>query len=121
MIPGLCTENFLKVCLNIRTYTETDGFYMSTLRTISLLVYRRLRSTTFEIGISTEARSKLSYRGCYIEGSVGVSLNTKVYREQEETNAYEVSLTIYDDEKSHPLRMIFGSNCHWNISYVWNS
>ena len=66
------------------------------------------QSKSFEIEISMEARTKLSYSGCYVEASVGVSVSSKNYREQEETNAHEVSLTIYDDESTDTIVQEYG-------------
>lgn len=66
------------------------------------------QSKSFEIGISIESRNKLSCSGFFIESSIGVSVSTKVYREQEETHAHEVSLTIYDDESTDTIVQEYG-------------
>jgi len=66
------------------------------------------QSKSFEIGISIESRNKLSFSGFFIESSIGISVNTKVYREQEETHAHEVSLTIYDDESTDTIVQEYG-------------
>ena len=66
------------------------------------------QSKSFEIGISIESRNKLSFRGFFIESSIGISVSTKVYREQEETHAHEVSLTIYDDDSTDTIVQEYG-------------
>ena len=67
---------------------------------------KHTKSVEIEIGL--EARTKLSYGGCYMEASIGLSTSSKNYREQEETNAYIISYTIYDDESTDTIVQEYG-------------
>ncbi len=55
-------------------------------------------SSSVSIGIESETKAKLMAGGAYIEGSLELSLNTKIYAEMSASNTIETSYTIRDDD-----------------------
>ncbi|MHA1945283.1 MAG: hypothetical protein ACW97W_04185 [Candidatus Hodarchaeales archaeon] len=55
-------------------------------------------SSSISIGIESETKAKLIAGGAYVEGSLELSLNTKVYAEKSVSNTIRTSYTIRDDD-----------------------
>jgi hypothetical protein len=55
-------------------------------------------SQSVEVGFSVEDRAKLTVAGIYVEASVEVSLSTKIYAEQSQSQSISTSYRIFDDE-----------------------
>jgi hypothetical protein len=55
-------------------------------------------SSSVAIGIESETKAKLMAAGAYVEGSLELSVNTKIYAESSVGNTIKTSYTIHDDD-----------------------
>jgi hypothetical protein len=55
-------------------------------------------SSSISIGIESETKAKLMAGGAYVEGSLELSLNTKIYADVSASNTIKTSYTIRDDD-----------------------
>ena len=60
-------------------------------------------SSSISIGIESETQAKLIAGGAYVEGTVDLSLNTKIYAEMNAGNTIKTSYTIRDDETTDSI------------------
>jgi hypothetical protein len=60
-------------------------------------------SESITIGLEDETKVKLSAGGAYVEGSLVLSLNTKVYAEQSVSNTIKTEYTVRDDDPTDSI------------------
>ncbi len=60
-------------------------------------------SSSITIGLESETRAKLIAGGAFVEGSVELSLNTKIYAETSVSNTIKTSYSIHDDETTDSI------------------
>jgi hypothetical protein len=60
-------------------------------------------SSSISIGLESETKAKLSAGGAYVEGSLELSLNTKIYAEMSVGNTITTSYTIHDEDPTDSI------------------
>ncbi|WP_455463917.1 hypothetical protein [Candidatus Hodarchaeum mangrovi] len=60
-------------------------------------------TSSISIGIESETQAKLIAGGAYVEGTVDLSLNTKIYAEMNAGNTIKTSYTVRDDETTDSI------------------